>query len=540
MLLFLVLLLILARKRSIRDEPRGVLVILLTLLGFVVACIPPTVAVINIVTGPATPCHSVLSFGLGALVAFKMTALFLAVDQFVAIVHCLHYYTIMDVWIQRMIGVVCGCILLFGIFGLVCFHFEMENAMEYHRRVFGVKSYPTHCSYKQLPNVYMATVEITMLVLAIAACALVLYTAILGLRYKRSITQQEEVAQETQLFMTNLKSFKKIIKALLVLFVVDIGCWIVRVISLLFPQSTVAALLRLLRFIGLVIECWTYGLGHATIRAELRRYLCWRRGNPPAGLPTVQQTAELPTVQQPAELPTVQQTAELPSVQHPSDMPSIQQAAELPSVQLLVELPLSQQTAQLPLTQQAAELPSVQLTVELPLIQQTVELPSTQRTAELHSVQQTAELPSVQQTAEVPSIQHPSDMPPIHQPAELPSIQQTAELPSVQLIVELPLSQHTAQLPLAQQEAELPSVQLTVELPLIQQTVELPSTQQTAELPSVQQTAELPSVQQTAELSSVQQPADMSPIQQTAELPSIQQAAELPSVQQRAEMPPIQ
>ena len=486
MLLFLVLLLILARKRSIRDEPRGVLVILLTLLGFVVACILPTVAVINIVTGPATSCHSVVSFGLGVIVAFKMTALFLAVDQFVAIVHCLHYYTIMDDWIQRMIGVVCGCILLFGIFGLVCFHFEMENAMEYQHRVFGVKSYPTHCSYKQLPNVYMATVEITMLVLAIAACVLVLYTAILGLRHKRSITQQEEVTQETQLFMTNLKSFKKIIQALLVLFVVDIGCCIVRVISLWFPQSTVTALLRLLRFIGLVIECWTYGLGHATIRAELRRYLCWRRGNPPAGLPTVQQTAELPTVQQPAELPTVQQTAELPSVQQTAELPTVQQPAELPSIQ---------QTAELPTVQQPAELPSIQQTAELPSVQQTAELPTVQQPAELPTVQQTAELPSVQQTAELPTVQQPAELPTVQQPAELPSIQQAAELPSVQ------------------QTGEQPPIQLTAELPLIQQTAELPS---------------------------FQQPADMSPIQQTAVLPSIQQATELPSVQQRAEMPPIQ
>ena len=97
MLVFLVLLLILVSKRSIREEPRGVLTLLvriMTLLGFAVPGTLFTVATADVVTGEATPltfCCAVLSLFFGVAMAFKMSALFLAVDQYVAVVHCLHY-----------------------------------------------------------------------------------------------------------------------------------------------------------------------------------------------------------------------------------------------------------------------------------------------------------------------------------------------------------------------------------------------------------------------------------------------------------------
>ena len=180
------------QQASIREEPRGVLVILLTMLGFTCACTLFTVATTDLVTDEATPllfCYSVLSFGIGALIAFKMTALFLAVDQFVSVVHCLRYYTIMDHWMERMVGMTCGCILFFGIFGLACFHFELENTAEFHERVFGIKRHLSLCTWERLSGVYMLFVEISLLVLAIASCALALYTAVLGVRYEQSITE---------------------------------------------------------------------------------------------------------------------------------------------------------------------------------------------------------------------------------------------------------------------------------------------------------------------------------------------------------------
>ena len=301
MLVFLVLLLALVSNHSIRDEPRGKLVITLTLLGLTCGCALLTVAAADMATDEATPlplCYSVLSFGIGAIIAFKLTALFLAVDQYVAVVRCLRYYTIMDVQVPRMVAIVCACVLFFGIFGLACFFFGMENTADFHQRVFGVQRNLTQCSWEKMSGVYMLSGEIILLALALAVCVLACYTAAVGLKQQRRVTQDEELTPQTQRFITNFKSFKRIVKVLLVLLAFDIlGC-VVRIVSRWFPQSTVATLFQLVRFIGLVIECWTYGLGHATVRTELQKYLRRRCGTVP-GVPAPRcRPPELPTITQ--------------------------------------------------------------------------------------------------------------------------------------------------------------------------------------------------------------------------------------------------
>ena len=232
MFVFLLLLLILACKRSIREKPRGVLVIMLTLTGLTSGSVLFTVATADVVTGEAVPltfCYPVLFFGIGTFVAFKMTVLFLAVDQFVSIVHSLRHYSIMSGWINWMIGMACFCILFFGLLGLACFHFELENTAEFHERVFGVKLHLTQCSWEVMANVFMTTFEVAMLVLAIAVCALIIYTAVLGLRQEKLIAQEED-SQRTRRFVTSFKSFKHIVKVLLMLLAIDIISCVYRVV----------------------------------------------------------------------------------------------------------------------------------------------------------------------------------------------------------------------------------------------------------------------------------------------------------------------
>ena len=399
MLVFLVLLLILVSKRSIREEPRGVLVIIMTLLGFAVPGTLFTVATADVVTGEATPltfCCGVMSLAVGVAIAFKMSALFLAVDQYVAVVHCLHYYTIMEHWIQRMVGMICGCILFCVIFGLACFHLGLENTAEFHQRMFGVQRNLTRCSWEQLAGVYVLFGEIFLLVLAIATCALALYTAVVGLKYEKSITQQQ-VTPETRRFVTSFKSFKQIVKVLLVLLALDILSGVVRIASRWYPPSTVINLVQLPRLVGVIIECWTYGLGHATVRAHLRKHLCRRRGNSPA---------ELPPIQQPADLSPIERSAGIASAERQEEMPSVQRPEELPPVDRPAEPPLSQRPAELPPTERPDEMPSVQ------------------RPEELAPVDRPAEVPPV----EPPLIQRPAELPPTEGQEELPPVERLEEL----------------------------------------------------------------------------------------------------------------
>ena len=107
--------------------------------------------------------------------------------------------------------------------------------------------------------------------LAIAASPLVLYTAVIGLKQEKFIIQEQDITHQNRRFLVNFKSFKYIVKVLLVLLAVDlIGCTF-RITSRWFPPSTMATLFHLLRFIGLVIECWTFGFGRADIRSQIQK-----------------------------------------------------------------------------------------------------------------------------------------------------------------------------------------------------------------------------------------------------------------------------
>ena len=466
MLVFLVLLLILVSKRSIREEPRGILVIIMSLLGFAVPSTLFTVATADVVTGEATPltfCCGVMSLAVSVAIAFKMSALFLAVDQYVAVVHCLHYHTIMEHWIQRMVGMICGCILFCVIFGLACFHLGLENTAELHQRMFGVQRHLTRCSWEQLAGVYVLFGEIFLLVLAIATCALALYTAVVGLKYEKSITQQQ-VTPETRRFVTSFKSFKKIVKVLLVLLAFDILGGVVRITSRWYPPSIVITLVQFPRLVGMIIECWTYGLGHATIRAQIRRFLCRRPGNPPVELPPIQQPADLSPIERSAGIASAERQEEMPSVQRPEELAPVDRPEELPPVDRPAEPPLIQRPAELPPTERQEEMPSVQRPEEVPPVDRPEELPPVDRPAEPPLIQRPAELPPTERQEEMPSVQRPEELPPVDRPEELPPVDRPAEPPLIQRPAELPPTEGPEEMPPVERLEELPPVERLEEL----------------------------------------------------------------------------
>ena len=158
-------------------------------------------------------------------------------------------------------------------------YFGLENTAEFHQRVFDVKRHLKQCSWEKMSNVYILLVEASFLVLSISACSLVIYTAVIGMRQEKRILEEQQVTHHTRRFLMNFKSFKQIVKVLLMLLAIDFLFCSFRIASRWFPQSTAATLFHLLRFPGLVIECWTFGLGHATIRSQVQKYLPWRRSN---------------------------------------------------------------------------------------------------------------------------------------------------------------------------------------------------------------------------------------------------------------------
>ena len=140
LIFFLVLLLILASQHSLREQFHG---------GSSdwsnwASLLSPSSSLSPwlTVTGETTPpliCHTMVSFGAGTLIAFKLTTFFLAVHQLVVVVRSLRYYGVMGDWPSRMVGMTWGCVVFWGVFGTAGFFLGFKNAVEFHRRPFGVK-----------------------------------------------------------------------------------------------------------------------------------------------------------------------------------------------------------------------------------------------------------------------------------------------------------------------------------------------------------------------------------------------------------------
>ena len=68
------------------------------------------------------------------------------------------------------------------------------------------------------------------------------------------------------------KSFKRLVKVLLMLLAIDIIGAGFRVSSRWLLQSTMLTIIHYLRILGLTVECWTYGFSHRTVRNTIREF----------------------------------------------------------------------------------------------------------------------------------------------------------------------------------------------------------------------------------------------------------------------------
>ena len=133
-------------------------------------------------------CLPVIAIGTSAWIAIKLSTLFLAVDQFVAIVYPLRHFSIMSRWVKKMIALNWLFLLAHGLFCLISFFSGLESTLEFDKRVLGVEHRVTQCRWERLANVYMLSVEICMLLFSVSTCALLIYTAVQGIKHERRIS----------------------------------------------------------------------------------------------------------------------------------------------------------------------------------------------------------------------------------------------------------------------------------------------------------------------------------------------------------------
>ena len=271
-MVFSVPLAIIAKSRDIRDEPIVVLVLNMLATALLFSSSLAIVSVSDLLT-EVHPllCSVLISLGAGALSGFKLSALFLAVEQFVAVVFPLRSFALISRHLKAMVALTWLLLVGNATFGTVCYLLGLETVAEFNRRVFGINNHAKQCQWDTQTNIFMLYFEICMLLLYISTSILLIYAAVQGLKHERRISRENNNDNEQQ-FLIRFKSFKRIVKVLLVVVFIDIIGACFRFGSRWFVQSPLFTIIHYLRILFIIIECWTYGFSHMTTRKAIRSF----------------------------------------------------------------------------------------------------------------------------------------------------------------------------------------------------------------------------------------------------------------------------
>ena len=278
---------VLGSDEDLRDHPMVMLVTNLTLVDFVFALVFLVMGLADVVSPEGVPlpvCASMHYIFTGMILAWKVATLFLAVDQFVAVVHSLRYTEIMSTWVNRMLVITWSCVPILSLLGLVCHQLGLESSAEFDRRVFGIEEEIRLCRWELHSHVFMLVLEMLMLLLSLITAGLFVYAAAQGMAHERHLVTQDQEAQGG-FFLLRFKSFKRIVKVLFLVITIDIVGAGVRIGSRWSPGPELRVLHKL-RILCIAGEGWVYGLNNPAIRRAIAKFLgCSRCGRMEPGLP---------------------------------------------------------------------------------------------------------------------------------------------------------------------------------------------------------------------------------------------------------------
>ena len=110
---------------GIPDEPMLLLILNMTLADYLFGSTLFMMAMTDVIHSEDTPlplCASIQYLIFGAGLASKTATLFLAVDQFIGVVHPLHHKIIMDNWKKTMVAIPWCSLLVSCFLGFVAYH----------------------------------------------------------------------------------------------------------------------------------------------------------------------------------------------------------------------------------------------------------------------------------------------------------------------------------------------------------------------------------------------------------------------------------
>ena len=281
MLNFAVPLLAIARDYAhLLEEPVPLLVFNMTAAKFVFGTLLLVIGALDVLFAGGVPlplCVSVQYLAMGSALALKAATVYLAVDQFVAIVHPLHYCNTMRDWVRRMLFLTWCWIPSIGLYGLICYQLGMETAQDFDHRMFGTQGSVQECHWTQAAFVVTIFLEGQLLLMSLTSATLFVYTAFKGLQQQRRDNRRGHVNETSQFFL-RFKSFKRIVKVLLTLLMLDIIGSGFRISNHWWPLLTLSRVMSFLRLFFIVVEAWTYGIGYRPVRDAIRQLVCGRAG----------------------------------------------------------------------------------------------------------------------------------------------------------------------------------------------------------------------------------------------------------------------
>ena len=287
-LIFAVPLTVIAKNRTIRGEPMVILILNMTLVLFFFSLMFLIITTVDILFAFHTPpllCGVMASVGLSIYGGFKLSTLFLALEQYIAVAFSLRHFTIMSQWVYKMVGITWLYITILTLFSLACYNLGLETIAEFDVRVLGVDYNMTRCGWQVMTNVHMVTTQICSTVLSILTCVLLVYAAVQGLKHEKRIAAGD-ISRQTQRFMMRLKSFKRIVKILLLFLTMDIAGTGLHILSRWFLlPAPFLAFIHIVRVLCLIIEYWAYGLSNTIIPRAIKTFFGLRPSQVEAGVP---------------------------------------------------------------------------------------------------------------------------------------------------------------------------------------------------------------------------------------------------------------
>ncbi|KAF0295543.1 hypothetical protein FJT64_006955 [Amphibalanus amphitrite] len=278
-LIFALPLTVIARNRTIRGEPMVILILNMTIILFLFNFTSFALSAIDVQYGydmPQLLCGVLMLIGVNIFGGFKVSTFFLALEQYIAVVFSLRHFTIMSRWVKRMVALTWFYIVTLTVVGLVCHHLELETVAEFDIRVLGIGHEIQKCGWQMIPNAFMVAFQACFLLFSMLTCAILLYTAYQGFKHEKRIAKGD-VSHQTRRFMMRFKSFKRIVKLLVIFLLIDIIGTGIHIASRWFTLPPVFLnVTHFARVISLIVEYWAYGASNTIIRRAVRLFFGFR------------------------------------------------------------------------------------------------------------------------------------------------------------------------------------------------------------------------------------------------------------------------